>query len=252
MAGSAPWQDLARLLAGGASGPVRLWLRDDDATVPSPQLDALLSLTTPARVPLALAVIPAHTGPELRQRLAQEELVTPVVHGWAHRNHSPPDRKKAELGDGRPLAEVTAELQRGLARLTELYGPRLCPVLVPPWNRIAAPLLPQLGHLGFCALSTFGEPPASAPVPQVNTHLDIMDWRGTRECRPPGELVAELIGHIGRRAPLGLPVGILTHHLVHDAQAWSFLDALFAVTKGHWIDVAAALRLELAAARQAR
>jgi len=29
------------------------------------------------------------------------------------------------------------------------------------------------------------------------------------------------------------PIGLLTHHLVHDDTAWRFLDQLFAITADH-------------------
>jgi hypothetical protein len=126
------------------------------------------------------------------------------------------------------LARVADDLRQGLARLEHLLPDHLCPVLVPPWNRIAPGVVGALPGLGFAALSVFG-PEQAAALPMVNTHVDIIDWRGTRGGRDDAPLLADLARAIGR----GGPVGILTHHLVHDAQAWGFLDRLFALTADH-------------------
>ena len=82
------------------------WLRDDDAVAPGAALDRLLGLTGRFEVPVALAVIPAHAGTALAERIADERLVTVVVHGWSHENHAPPGKKKQELGLHRPAGTV--------------------------------------------------------------------------------------------------------------------------------------------------
>jgi hypothetical protein len=83
--------------------------------------------------------------------------------------------------------------------------------------------------LGFKALSVFGRASKSA-TPLVNTHIDIMDWHGPRGGRPHSEIVAELVKELDRRYANGdEPIGIMTHHLVHDATAWDFVETLFAV-----------------------
>ena len=41
-------------------------------------------------------------------------------------------------------------------------------------------------------------------------------------------MVAALVER--REAGSGEPIGLLSHHLVHDETAWSFLQALFEVT----------------------
>lgn len=218
-------QALDRAAAEGRR--LRFWLRDDDAVEPSAALDRLLALTA-GRVPLALAVIPAFTGQALADRLAGQAQVTVAVHGWAHANHAGEGEKKQELGAHRPVAVVLDELARGLAHLTALYGPRAAPVLVPPWNRIDPAVVAGLPGHGFRALSVFG-PPKPAPLRMINSTVDIMDWHGTRGGRSDDALLAEVLAGIDRDAP----IGILTHHLVHDAQAWGFLDRLFTVTSGH-------------------
>ena len=104
----------------------------------------------------------------------------------------------------------------------------MAPVLVPPWNRIDATLIPHLKALGFDALSTFGLP-KPGPLRMINPTVDIIDWHGTRGCREPAALIGEIVvaARRGLADPSHPPIGILTHHLVHDEAAWTFLKTLF-------------------------
>ncbi|NKM46214.1 polysaccharide deacetylase [Rhizobium leguminosarum bv. viciae] len=218
-----------------AAGRVaRLWLRDDDAVEPTPDLETLLALTGECGVPLALAVIPGLTGEALAARLAEEAGVAVAVHGWCHTNHAGPERKKQELGGERPADVVLGELGEGFRLLQRLHPARFLPVLVPPWNRIDTALIPALPGLGFAALSVYGRAKQDRPMPLLNTHVDIIDWHGTRGGRRAAELVTELVAELDNRfAGSDEPIGVLTHHLVHDAAAWDFLSALFATTGRH-------------------
>lgn len=208
-----------------------LWLRDDDAIEPTPALDRFIALTREYEVPVALAVIPAHTGPALARRLALARHMHPVVHGWSHANHAPANEKKQELGNHRPREAVLDDVGRGLARLSELYGDSLTALLVPPWNRIDAALLADLPALGYRGLSAFGHKLVPAPhLIIVNAHIDIVDSRAGNRCRDHGALVAALTQELrDARAAGGRPVGILSHHLVSDDDAFRFLRDLFTV-----------------------
>jgi peptidoglycan/xylan/chitin deacetylase (PgdA/CDA1 family) len=209
---------------------VTFWLRDDDAVEPTPALDQLLQLVARYQVPLTLAVIPQHTGTELAARLEREDGVSVAVHGWSHENHAPATDKKQELGAHRPASVVLAELKAGFDKLHALYGTQFLPMLVPPWNRIAPALVPDLNWLGFETLSVFGREKASSPLLLLNTHVDVMDWHGTHGGRDAdvlfGEIAAWLDGEVAA-------IGILTHHLVHDAAVWQFLERLFQLTSEH-------------------
>ncbi|MCV9946251.1 MULTISPECIES: polysaccharide deacetylase family protein [Rhizobium] len=230
------WDPLHRELdRWQADGRVaRFWLRDDDAVEPTPALETLMALAGESQVPLTVAVIPGLTGEALGVRLAEEAAVAVAVHGWSHTNHAGPQGKKQELGGERPAEAVLGELGEGFRLLQRLHPARFLPVLVPPWNRIDAALIPALPALGFAALSVYGRAKQDGPMPLLNTHVDIIDWHGTRGGRSEGELVAELVAELRDRfAGSQEPVGVLTHHLVHDAAAWDFLSALFATTGRH-------------------
>ncbi|MBA8833717.1 polysaccharide deacetylase family protein (plasmid) [Rhizobium leguminosarum] len=230
------WDPLCRELdRWQAAGRVaRFWLRDDDAVEPTPALETLMVLAGENDIPLTLAVIPGLTGEALAARLVEETAITVVVHGWSHTNHAGPEAKKQELGGERPADAVLGELREGFRLLERLHPARFLPMLVPPWNRIDAALIPALPELGFAALSVYGRARQGGPVPLLNTHVDIIDWHGTRGGRGEAELVAELVAELRDRFAGGEePVGVLTHHLVHDAAAWDFLSALFAITARH-------------------
>ncbi len=222
----AAWADTGRT--------ARFWWRDDDAVAPSAALDRLLALA--GRVPLALAVVPESATDALARRLATTETVVVLQHGIAHINHAPPPAKKAELGADRPAASLAAALAEGRRRLETLFGRRFRPILVPPWNRIAEPVASLLPAAGFIGLSTAGSHrSAVAGLRQVNSHLDPVDWRGSRRCRPVGALVDEASRHLAARRLSGSdePVGFLTHHLLDDRATEDFAAALAVLVERH-------------------
>lgn len=218
----------------GAGQRATFWLRDDDAVTATPALDRLMTLAATFDVPVVLAVIPMPAEPKLARSLAGAQTRI-ALHGFAHANHANPDEKKQELGRHRPAATVLDELARGRDRLDALFPGRTAGMLVPPWNRIAPDLIPHLPGLRFRWLSTFGPEPPTTPAAnlvQIDCQLDIMDWRARRS-HPADLLAASLAELVRQRRRTPGPIGILTHHLVHDEAAWTFLADLFRLTAGH-------------------
>ena len=218
---------------------VDLWWRDDDAVDVTVALDRLLEIRNATRAPLALAVVPARATAALAAWLADEAAVDVLQHGYAHVNHAPPADKKIELGSHRPAMMVLGELGTGWLALERLFGKKALPVMVPPWNRIAPALVPTLPEIGFTGVSTFGSRKrrdAVRGLRQVNTHVDLIDWKGTRgfvgEEAALGQLVRAL-GHAraGIAAGNAEPIGILSHHLAMDEPAWDFLKSFLGRAK---------------------
>jgi hypothetical protein len=233
---SDPWQKLSDELSRWqeAGRVADLWLRDDDAVEPTAALDRLVVASAGAAIPLTLAVIPARVERSLAERVAGEPAVTAAVHGWAHANHAPANEKKQELGPHRAADVVLAELNDARIIVDSLFGTAALPMLVPPWNRIDPVLLTSLASVGFTAVSGFGRAkPAS--IRMVNTHVDLIDWHGGRGGKDHGLLVRELVAELQQRLDDDSrePVGVLSHHLVHDEEAWSFLEKLFDLTAGN-------------------
>jgi hypothetical protein len=207
-----------------------LWWRDDDAVDVGPALDRLLEIRRATAAPLALAVVPARATTALAARLADEAMVDVLQHGYAHVNHAGSMEKKMELGLQRPAMIVLGDLGTGWMALERLFGPKALAVLVPPWNRIAPPLVPTLPEIGFHGLSTFGARPRPEPVRrlrQVNTHVDLIDWKGGRGFVGVAPALETLVRALGAaRTQNREPIGVLSHHLAMDEGAWDFLMSL--------------------------
>jgi hypothetical protein len=217
---------------------LELWLRDDDATVPSDQLDRLVALAERFTVPVLLASIPMLAQETLARRLETAPLLRPCQHGSWHRNHAPAGEKKSEFRLHRPLPDILAEIAIGQQRLRQLFGDAVLPVFVPPWNRIHPDVAAELPGLGFAGLScfrNFGLGPASGPR-LVNTDLDLIDWHHGRVGRQPADLLAEMVGLLAEnqaKPEPGQPFGLLLHHHDHDSTTWNFLTNLLSRLSGH-------------------
>ena len=61
-------------------------------------------------------------------------LVGVLQHGWRHANHARGGKKEREYPAERHPVDVADELEEGRQRLRSLFGPRVLPVFVPPWN----------------------------------------------------------------------------------------------------------------------
>lgn len=221
----------------------QVWWRDDDAVSLTPELERLTQLTGEAGIDVMLAVIPAHADQELAGFVGRHGHLQPCVHGWSHTNHAPANEKKCELGCHRALDTVLSEIARGRQRLAGLFGPRLAPVLVPPWNRMRDDLAPRLDAIGIKAFSTFTHK-RTYPEIQVNTHVDVMDWKtpGRATGKAPERLQSEFADALAVSRGSGFsPVGLLTHHLVHDEMAWSSLSEIVANTDLTWVSFGHAL-----------
>jgi len=231
------WDCVASELAlwGDSLPPARLWLRDDDAFEPTGELEQLGQMTKQYHIPLTLAVVPKPATEILENWTRDNQHISIALHGYSHTNHAPPSAKKCELGLHRGKQIVLEELARGLHKLEEMFGNQFVQMLVPPWNRIDDELITSLPDIGLDILSTYGwcqQVPEGSDLAQINTHVDIIDWKGNRGGRATSDLASELaIALSHARSIGGAPVGILSHHLVHDRQAWSFLEQLFNFTK---------------------
>lgn len=236
----ADWSDLREELDRwqGAGSAATFWWRDDDAEQPSAALDRLFDLQTRTNVPLCLAVVPAEVSPALARQCERGDGVQVVQHGYAHRNNAAAGVKKTELVGS--VDDRLRELADGLAGLEALFGPRLEKVLVPPWNRIDAALLPHLAEIGFGGLSTYGPRPGREAAPglrQTNAHCDPVNWRDGRGFVGLDEAVRQICEHLALRrqgvVDAAEPTGLLTHHLVMDTETWRFVEQFMATVSAH-------------------
>ena len=215
------------------------WWRDDDAKGVTNELDRLLALRKEARVPLALAVIPAGAHDPLARRLGSLVEVSVLQHGYAHVNHAPEGEKNVEIGGGRPADQILGELIAGREKLESLFSLKALPALVPPWNRIEPAIVAALAERGYTGLSTWGarEAAEASGLVQINAHIDIIDWKGNRKFVGEELALDQAVGHLKARragtADAAEPTGLLTHHMAHDRGCWKFLAAFLARTSKH-------------------
>ncbi len=210
---------------------VDIFVRDDDAGWDHDALLALLDVTTAARVPVDLAVIPAVLDDRIVASLsaridAAVTLVGVHQHGYAHANHEVQGRR-CEFGSSREAAVQHDDIARGRRILRDAFDKRLDPFFTPPWNRCTAVTGTVLTGLGYTVLSR--DRRASPPTVMPELAVDV-DWsRAWREEGVDGaaHAIATAIearmhaARDGRRddaaleaagaTPLG-PVGLMLHH----------------------------------------
>ena len=202
------------------------WWRDDDAVAATPALGRLLAVARSYNLPLALAVIPAAVEDSLPTLLEAERRVFVLQHGWEHANFAPPGQE-AELWDDRDPAVVSAQLAAGRRRLQAMFGERFLPALVPPNNYLGLPLVPVVRR-AYRYVSIYGDwQPHRLTL--RNVHCDLIDWRVTQAVSSVNAVRSLVLALRMRRYGLveaGLPIGILSHHLVHDRDMWRLLESL--------------------------
>jgi hypothetical protein len=212
-----------------------LWWRDDDARAPSPALDRLLAMAAAAEVPLTLAVIPDGDMAGLAERLRHVSNVQVAQHGADHRN-----RREGRIAGEFPhdwsrLRLVTA-LLAGRRKLAATPG--ATPVFVPPWNDVHPELEQALSDAGFVGWSAAGEQARHGALSRVDIHLDLLRWRGGARFRGPRKFLREFAAELRSRRLAQAwdePIGLLTHHLDHDEEAWRFLESFLAWSRGEQV-----------------
>lgn len=227
------WADEART--------VELWWRDDDAAGESTALRRLLELSEGDGIALGLAVIPQGVDPGMLSGLPSTVAI--LQHGCDHANRALAGVKKCEFPESQSTEVRLARLVDARASLARASGGRSLAVLVPPWNRLDDALARRLPVLGYAGISRFKARLRTQGIPallEVNTHADLIDWRdrqGQRGFAGDDAVLGQITGHLRAKrtdsAVVNEPTGLLTHHRVHDAEAWNFLSRLFEFTRPH-------------------
>jgi|TARA_B100001540_G_C15776201_1_gene628779 hypothetical protein len=229
-----PWSRFQAELDAWAETSLKatLWWRDDDAVDDTPPLRTLLTLSS--ETPIALAVIPEPALEGLASCVGHRSDISILQHGFSHSNYAPANEKKSEYGRHRPDKEILNEINRGYTRLQELFIQSVQPIFVPPWNRIDDHLIPLVSELGFCAVSAFGREKPGIELQQINTHIDLIDWRGTRGFVGEDVALIALSNQLSERRHnkncSKKAIGLMTHHLNHDKETWRFIERLLEVT----------------------
>jgi len=214
------------------------WWRDDDAVMPTPQLERLLAAA--GSHPVSLAVIPGGLQPALAAWLGPGAHVSVLQHGWLHANHARQGAGDAvpfsEYPKSRPPGEVRRELMTGRSILLSQFGTRALPVFVPPWGHFDASFLSLFADCGITWLSDGRQGSASHrdtgwAARDRGVHV-VTDGRD-----PPKQMVALLCDHLRVRRygwiPNWEPTGILTHHKTQTEESYEFIADLLRVTDAH-------------------
>ena len=221
--------ELARWKARGHA-PV-FWWRDDDARRVTPALDRLLALSARFEAPITIAAVPDGDIAALAKACRSIRYVELAVHGFRHENRAPPGWPSGEVNDLDRLADVISDL--GTAKdVFRRAGvtPRL---FVPPWNN-AHPTLKRALALQDLGLSCYGEPRSQAEPDRLDAHLDVMRWKPAPRFRGAIRFLLRTRRLLAERRRTGAwdePLGLLTHHLDHDEDAWRFLEAFLPVAR---------------------
>ena len=219
-----------RLWKAAGHTPV-FWWRDDDARAPSPALGRLLALSRRFEAPITIAAVPDGDIPALAKACRTVADVDLAIHGFRHENRAPAGRPSGEVNDEDRLADVMSELGTALEvfrRAGVIPG-----LFVPPWNN-AHPTLVKALRLQGLGLSCYGEIREEGPPPRLDTHLDVMRWKPRARFRGAMRFSLRARRLLAERREQGLwnePLGLLTHHLDHDAPTWRFLEAFLGVVK---------------------
>ena len=232
----APWvADLRQCLASheAAQRVIHLFLRDDDVDEDEESLGQLLDIGLARHVPLNLEIIPglltAAGVAVLKNALrADPALFSLNQHGWRHTNHEPEGRK-CEFGPARTLAQQIEDIAQGKALLEATFDDRFYPAFTPPWNRCTVDTYAALDELGFTVFSKDRgkQPIADRRFLEISTTLDLYTWKDGAKMKAPDEIIRTLIAQT-HELPL---IGLLLHHKVMDAEAFSFLDRLLSELK---------------------
>ncbi|MDR3572002.1 MAG: hypothetical protein P4L81_07525, partial [Candidatus Pacebacteria bacterium] len=220
----------------------KFWVRDDDAIETSQSLERLRDFADNYGIRIGLAVIPGKIRPNLTDFLdLSPKQFYPMCHGWNHIDHGRVN-KPGEFGPDRPLSNMINDARSALSLFSERFD-TVKAIFVPPFNRVTPAVVRALPNIGFFGVSLmpsylerkvlqFGPPlawtnlikiPEFSGSPRIDVHLDMIDWK-TNTARETDRIVDHLVRHLrGRRLgllPASTPIGLLTHHLVHNDEIW--------------------------------
>ena len=231
------------------------WIRDDDATCVSGQLERLHSIATRYDVNVGLALIPGLLEADLVAFLrTKSSNFYPMCHGWKHVNHASAGNP-GRFGNGRSHRAACLDATRaGYAAIRQsFYGHSA--VFVPPFKSHRVDHDRCAGqHRLFSGLSVgprplerriarvvnrYGWAPAlniawKGPLQRIDAHVDQIEWK-SGSARDMDVVADALMGQLRLRRkgflPPRTPIGLLTHHRVHDERIWHLLESLIVLIK---------------------
>lgn len=216
----------------------RFWWRDDDLIDISPKLHRMRQISERYIVYVLVAVIPRDMQFNLGYETSGMHTFVWCQHGYAHQNHEISGQANSEFPLTRNRQLIVDDLSNGHRLLSDQFGERLLPVLVPPWNSFREDMVSNLPELGYVGLSQYGpiSDRTNEAVCRANTHLDIVDWStapkfpSNRTAFLLNRIVEELSARRVTNPQSEEAFGVLTHHRAMDDEAWDFIETLLSVT----------------------
>lgn len=207
---------------------LHLFLRDDDVDEDEDSLKHLLDLALARGVPMNLEIIPGRLTSACTAALknalrADHALLSLDQHGWMHSNHETEGRK-CEFGRSRSFTQQVNDIAQGKAILETTFDELFFPAFTPPWNRCTADTYRALDELGFQVFSKDRgkDRLTEYRFAEISTTLDLYTWKAGAQMKSAHDIVRDLMVQLDR-----LPfVGLLLHHKVMTAEAFSFLDQI--------------------------
>lgn len=255
--GNAAWIEVRRELDRWADDGLaaKYWVRDDDAIQVSADLKRLHDLATRHGIQIGLAVIPGKARPDLVDFLANStRQFYPMCHGWQHDNHSR-SNKPAEFGPDRPTSSLILDARSALHTFNTLFRSAKA-IFVPPFNCATDALVRALPDIGYFAVSLMPSRvertllrlthelkwlprfriPDFSNSPRIDVHLDVINWKEMKA--QDTEIIANQLLQNLRGRRLGIlaadaPIGLLTHHLVHNEGIWDRCEEILEVLQSH-------------------
>jgi hypothetical protein len=236
------------------------WWRDDDAQFDDDAFKRLIDLAGTESLPLVLAVSPMLMTDRFVARLNGLPGVLVAAHGYRHINHATASLK-GEFGPDRPLEVMRGEIEELAGEFAARFPDRGIAMFVPPWHGLDSRLISDLERVGFKVLSMFESrvsrgleraaaqlraigsafprrsiKPRRGSIERLDCSVSLLKYEGPNITANPCCLEKVLRALSARRLgflPVEQPIGILTHHLLHDEDAWTYLSQILMVTAHH-------------------
>lgn len=217
--------DMVRETLEHKNRPTYVFFRDDDAGWANDRLLELAELFADRSIPLDMAVIPADLDDECINQIADLLHGSPHLfhihqHGYSHENHETTGRK-SEFGNCRAAQDQFVDIEKGYARLLDIFGDRVEPIFTPPWNRCTQDTVDALNEAGLSILSRDIGAESLALTDLVEIPVAV-DWVKLRNADKSGN--NESTNHLSKHLAGADVVGIMLHHEHMDGAELDYLD----------------------------
>lgn len=195
-----------------------IFIRDDDVYRIDGSFMALFDFCLQHKIPVAYGVIPKKATPDLAKLLNKTKenhplLIDIIQHGWQHRNYNTDLTDKYEFGGRRNYLQQKKDIQKGLDKMTGLFGRNFTYAFCPPYHGYSLTTLKIINELKFAIFSADKLNPD-----RKSTFLDLPACVSLNEYTASGEPMntntPNLIKKIIRCLDYGdgRPLGIILHH----------------------------------------